>query len=122
MKCFFITAHEKEFQIKRMWRVLSVKHSGYYAWRKRTLSAQSKANEALLTMIEMQYKRSRETYGSPRLHVVLQREGITCGRNRVVQRMRLHRIVAHTKGNYHPETTQPQPGVILAPNLLDRDI
>lgn len=121
MKCIFIAAHEKEFQIKRMCRVLSVKRSGYYAWRKRTPSAQTKANEALLTMIEMQYKKSRETYGSPRMYVVLQREGIVCGRNRVARLMRLHKIVARTKGNYHPGTTRRQPGVIPAPNLLDRD-
>lgn len=121
MKYIFMAAHEKEFQIKRMCRVLSVKRSGYYAWRKRTPSAQSKANEALLAMIKAQFKKSHETYGSPRMHAVLQRKGIVCGRNRVARLMRSHNIVAQTKGNYHPGTTQRQPGIIPAPNLLDRD-
>lgn len=121
MKYIFIAAHEQEFQVKRMCWVLSVKRSGYYAWRKRIPSERTKANEILLAMIEMQHKKSRETYGSPRMHVVLQRGGIVCGRNRIARLMRLHKIVAHTKGNYHPGTTQRQPGVIPAPNLLDRD-
>ena len=121
MKYIFIAAHEKEFQVKRMCRVLGVQRGGYYAWRKRTASAQSKANETLLAMIEMQYKKSRQTYGSPRMHVVLQREGIVCGRNRVARLMRLHKIVARTKGNYHPGTTRRHPGVDAAPNRLNRD-
>ena len=121
MKYIFIAAHEKEFQVKRMCRVLCIQRGGYYAWRKRTPSTQSQANETLLKMIKTEFEKNRETYGSPRIHVILQRQGVVCGQNRVARLMRSHKIIARNKGHYHPVTTQRQPGVDPAPNLLNRD-
>jgi transposase InsO family protein len=121
MKYIFIVAHEKEFQVKRMCRLLGVQRSGYYVWRKRTPSIQAQANEILLKIIKTEFVKNHETYGSPRIHVVLQRQGIVCGKNRVARLMRLHKIVARNKGSYHPVTTQRHPGVDPAPNLLNRD-
>ena len=72
-------------------------------------------------MIKTEFEKERETYGSPRIHVVLQRQGVVCGQNRVARLMRSHKIIARNKGHYHPVTTQRQPGVDPAPNLLNRD-
>ena len=116
-----MAAQEKQFQVKRMCGVLSVKRSGYYAWRKRMPSTREQANQALLKLIEEEYQRNRKTYGSTRLHVVLRRKGVVCGHNRVARLMRIHRIVALTRRKYHPATTQRQPGVVPAPNLLKQD-
>ena len=116
-----MAAQEKQFQVKRMCGVLSVKRSGYYAWRKRMPSTREQANQALLKLIEEEYQRNRKTYGSTRLHVVLRRKGVVCGHNRVARLMRTHRIVALTRRRHHPKTTQRQAGVIPAPNLLKQD-
>ncbi|GAP13233.1 hypothetical protein LARV_00984 [Longilinea arvoryzae] len=35
MKYMFMAAHEGEYAVKRMCKVLRVQRSGYYAWRKR---------------------------------------------------------------------------------------
>ena len=121
MKYTFIVAHEHQFQVNRMCRVLGVGRSGYYAWRKRTPSTRAQANEALLALIEAEHRNSRKTYGSPRLHVVLHRKGVICGRNRVARLMRLHGIVALKRRKYRPVTTQRQPGVVPAPNRLNQD-
>jgi putative transposase len=121
MKYIFMAAHETEFQVRRMCRVLEVKRSGYYAWRKRKPSTQAQANQALLELIEVEFKRNRKTYGSPRLHVVLHRKGVVCGHNRVARLMRLHGITVLTRRKYRPKTTQRQPGVIPAPNRLNQD-
>lgn len=40
MKYMFIAAHEGEFHVTSMCRVLDVKRSGYYAWRKRKPSTE----------------------------------------------------------------------------------
>jgi transposase InsO family protein len=114
-------AHEEEFAVKRMCRVLGVKRSGYYAWRKRKPSTREQANQALLALIAAEHAKSRRTYGSPRLHVVLRRKGVKCGRNRVARLMRMHGIVARRKRRYYPRTTQRQAGVIPAPNRLNQD-
>ena len=76
MKYTFMAAHEEQFQIKRMCRMLSVKRSGYYAWRKRAPSTREEANQALLELIQAEHQRNRKTYGSPRLYVVLRRKGV----------------------------------------------
>ena len=61
MKYTFIAAHETQFQIRRMCRVLGVQRSGYYAWRNRTPSTREQANQALLVLIRAEYKISRKT-------------------------------------------------------------
>jgi|YelNatPaOPRAMG01_1025707.scaffolds.fasta_scaffold08233_10 putative transposase len=121
MKYVFIAAHEGEFRVKRMCQVLGVRRSGYYAWRKRQPSTREEANQALLALIEEEYQKSRKTYGSPRVHVVLRRRGVRCGRNRVARLMRLHGIVALKRRRYHPHTTQRQAGVVPAPNRLNQN-
>jgi putative transposase len=120
MKYVFMAAHEGEFAVKRMCKVLNVKRSGYYAWRKRKPSTREQADQALLALIATEHEKSRKTYGSPRLHVVLQRQGVKCGRNRVARLMRMHGIVARKKRRYYPRTTQRQAGVIPAPNRLNQ--
>lgn len=121
MKYVFMAAHEGEYAVKRMCKVLEVQRSGYYAWRKRKPSTRQQANQVLLRLIEAEHAKSRKTYGSPRLHVVLKRQGVRCGHNRVARLMRLHGIVARKKRRYYPHTTQRQAGVIPAPNRLNQD-
>ena len=121
MKYTFMAAHETQFQVKRMCKVLQVKRSGYYAWRHRTPSTREQANQALLELIEKEHQKSGKTYGSPRLYVVLRRKGVVCGRNRVARLMRLHGIAARKRRTYHPVTTQRQAGGVPAPNRLNQD-
>jgi transposase InsO family protein len=121
MKYTFIAAHEVQYPVKRMCQVLAVGRSGYYAWRHRSPSTREQANRALLALIAAEHQRSRKTYGSPRLHVVLRRKGVVCGHNRVARLMRLNRIVALTQRKYHPVTTQRQPGAEPAPNRLNQE-
>jgi putative transposase len=121
MKYTFIAANAQHFQVKRMCHVLGVKRSGYYAWRKRTPSTREQADQALLGLIQAEHKGSRQTYGSPRVHVVLRRQGVVCGHNRVARLMRVNQIMALTKRKYRPATTQRQPGAVPAPNLLNQN-
>lgn len=121
MKYTFISAHASAFSVQRMCRILEVKRSGYYAWRKRKPSTRAQANQALLTLIAQEHQKSRKTYGSPRVHVVLRRQGVRCGRHRVARLMQMQGIVARSKRRYTPRTTQRQTGVIPAPNRLNQE-
>jgi transposase InsO family protein len=104
-----------------MCNVLKVTHSGYYAWRNRPLSKREQSNQALLDLIRNIFQASRRTYGSPRIWASLRRCGLNCGHNRVARLMHLNGIVARRRHRPFPITTQRQPGVIPAPNLLKRD-
>jgi transposase InsO family protein len=116
-----MVAHESEFRVNSMCRVLGVGRSGYYAWRRREPSPRTQANESLLVRIREEYQLSRKTYGSPRIHAALQRKGVICGRKRVARLMRLDRIAARRAHRRIPRTTQKDPNAVPAPNLLNQD-
>jgi putative transposase len=121
MKYTFIRAHEEDFQVRRMCRVLAVGRSGYYAWRQRKPSSRAQANQALLALIASEHQASRTTYGSPRIQAALRRKGMRYGRHRIARLMRSHQIVARHKRKWRPTTTQRAPGVLPAPNVLAQD-
>ena len=37
------------------------------------------ANQTLVELIRAEHQASRKTYGSPRIHMALQRKGVVCG-------------------------------------------
>jgi putative transposase len=121
MRYEFIANHEGMYRVKRMCQALEVTRSGYYAWRTHPVGVREQANRELAECIKQTYQESRQTYGSPRIHAVLQRKGVVCGRKRVARLMQIHGIVARKPRKWHPSTTQRQPGGIPAPNLLQRD-
>lgn len=121
MRFEFIATHEGEHGVKRMCEALGVTRSGYYAWRSRPIGVREQANQEIVKRIKQVYQDSRQTYGSPRIHASLQRQGVVCGRKRVARLMQMHEIVARRPRKFHPTTTQRQPGAIPAPNLLHRD-
>jgi transposase InsO family protein len=98
-----------------------VGRSGYYAWRSRAASQQARANEALLVQIQAEYETSRATYGSPRIQVALQRQGVRCSRKRIARLMQLHQIRARARKKRRPVTTQREAGAMPAPNLLNQE-
>lgn len=121
MKYAFIAAHTGQFSVERMCRVLRVGRSGYYAWTHRPPSTRAQANEVLLEQIRTTFQHNRKRYGSPRLHLALQRQGVACGRHRVARLMRTHGLVARAKRRFRHLTTQRAAGVIPAPNRLNQD-
>jgi putative transposase len=83
-----MSAHQAEFPIRTMARVLRVSASGYYAWRCRPASAHAQIDAALLRRIRTIHAGSHSTYGAPRVHAELQGEGTTTARKRVARLMR----------------------------------
>lgn len=83
MKYACIERHRSEFDLSLMRRVLGVSHSGFYAWRTRAPSERAREDQRLRVHIRSIFRRSRRTYGSPRIHAELRAQGIRCGRKRV---------------------------------------
>ena len=84
-----MTAHQAVHRVATMCRVLGVSPSGYYAWRKRPLSARARTDVELTAQIEAIHRESRGTYGAP-ADPCRSRRARAChvGRKRVARLMR----------------------------------
>lgn len=101
-----------------MCRLLKVSRSGYYAWRVRKPSQRALDDEALRVQIQGIHRRSRGTYGSPRIRDELVDRAIPVGRRRVARLMREQALQGIPKRRFH-KSVASSPGSV-APNLLDR--
>jgi putative transposase len=108
------------FPVATMCRVLDVSTSGYYAWRKRKPSKRALEDRELLEKIRYFHKKSRGTYGAPRIHRDLIEDGISVSRKRVARLMReagLEGISRRKK----VRTTVSSKGAQAAPDLVERN-
>ena len=80
-----MTAHQAFHPVAGLCRVLGVSPSGYFAWRKRPLSARARADVEFAAEIEAIHRESRGTYGVPRIHAELAARGLHVGRKRVAR-------------------------------------
>lgn len=102
-----------------MCRLLEVRRSTYYAWRRRAESRRAKEDRRLVVEIKLSHKASDRTYGSPRVHRDLREQGIRCGCKRVARLMRENGIRAKQARRFKA-TTDSDRGAPVAANLLDR--
>lgn len=108
------------FYIAPMCRVLEVTRQGYYAFRRSLTSARVRRDDALRSRVVKAHRNSRGTYGSPRVHKELQRQGERVGR-RVVERLMREAGIAGVQPKRFMTTTKSDPSHAVDPNLLDRD-
>jgi len=121
MKDEFVASHTRDFAVSVMCQALQVCVSGYYAWRRRAPSARQQADAALDARIHRAFVAGRGVYGSPRVHALLRRQGIRCGRKRVARRMRAQGLCATRPRHRTPRPTDSQHTQPVAPNLLGRN-
>lgn len=101
-----------------MCEILPVSRSGYYAWRKRPVSAREMANQPLLEKIKA-HKASHGRYGSPRIYAEIKGER-PWSLNRVARLMRQQGIRGKQTKRYKT-TTQQNEKHAHGPNLLDQN-
>ena len=102
-----------------MCRVLGVSRSGLYAWSRRGRSARDLADAELTDRVHAVHAESRSTYGSPRVHRGLRREGIQVGRKRVERIMKRDGLRGRIRRRFR-RTTDSNHGLPVAPNTLNR--
>jgi putative transposase len=121
VSCYtLIEAERTKFPVQFMCRVLGVSRSGYHDWRGRPLSERRREDAALTEKIREIHERSRETYGSPRVHAELRSIGTRCSRKRVARLMGEDGLRGCLRGRRRG-TTRRGNGAPPAEDLVKRD-
>ena len=120
MRFEFIQAERANFPVAMMCRLVEVSRSGFYASRRRRASARTKDTARLEVAIAVAHSTSRSTYGSPRVHAEVRAAGWAVGRKRVAAIMRRKGLVGRARRKFR-RTTEVDPTLAIAPNVLDRD-
>lgn len=113
-------AHQAEFPIATMCRVLEVSKSGYYAWLKRAPSPRAQRDAELKERIRTIHERSDGTYGRTRIHAELKEEGEKLGEKRVGRLMKEEQLEGVSRRR-QVFTTQRDADARPAPDLVDRN-
>ncbi|MFJ7063644.1 IS3 family transposase [Streptomyces microflavus] len=83
----FIEAEKRAgHSVKRACELMKVSRTAFYARRSGLPGPRALRDAELTEQILEAHAKSRGTYGSPRVHAVLKREGAGCGRRRVPSR------------------------------------
>ncbi|MDQ0994026.1 transposase InsO family protein [Streptomyces sp. V3I7] len=117
----FIEAEKRDgHNVKRACELLQVSRAAFYTRRSGRPRPRAVRDAELTEMITEVHENSRGTYGAPRIHAVLQRQGEDCGRRRVGRLMRN----AGLQGRHRRRrqlTTIPDPRAAARPDLIVRN-
>ncbi len=96
----FIKKYRSAFRVVKMCQVLEVSRSSYYGWLKRLPSIHQKEDNILVEKMRRIHKESYKTYGIRRIKAKLNKEGISCGKNRIARLMRENGIFSRLRRKY----------------------
>jgi transposase InsO family protein len=120
VKFAFIESEKAQFPVSVLCEVLGVSRSGFYAWRGRPESARLARDQELGTVITEIHKRSRGTYGSPRVHAALRADDVRVGKKRVARLMQEQGLESCRKRRFRALGTQTDESLPVARNILSR--
>jgi transposase InsO family protein len=115
----FIEAEQAEQRnVAKACALVEVSRSAFYDWHQHIPSARQIADTELAERIEAIYDESRGTYGWPRVHRALRRQGVWVRRERVARIMRRKGLVGRCRRRW-TKTTIADPAA-AAVDLLKR--
>ena len=112
-------AYQADYPIATMCRVLGVSTSGYYAWLKRGPSATAKRDAELREQVEQIHRRSKGTYGRPRIYAELKERGERVSPKRIARLMKASGLRGVCR-RQRVVTTQRESQGRPAPDLVQR--
>jgi putative transposase len=87
VKYAFVEKNRRQYGVPALCEALQVSRSGYYAARNRGPSDRQMRQVDLTARIWKIDQASRESYGTPRVHVELMAQAVPCCRNTVAKLM-----------------------------------
>ena len=108
----FIEAEKAEQRnVAKACCLLEVSRSAFYEWHKHLPSARQLADDELAQRIQAIWEDSKRTYGWPRVHRQLRRDGVHVSRKRVARIMSQRGLIGRCRRRW-TRTTISDPGVV----------
>jgi putative transposase len=107
-----------QYPVAMLCEVLEVARSSYYAWQERVPGKRAQQDLILVVKLVQLHAASRRTYGSPRLRLDLQEQGLAVGRRRIMRLMKQACIRGQYRRRWRPSTTDSNHSHRIAPHLL----
>lgn len=119
----FVGEHRDRFGVEPILRVLEIPVSTFYDWlaQQRRPCQRRRDDQVLLGRIRAVHSRSGGTYGAPKVHAQLRRDGVRTSRKRVERLMRTHGLQGAFLRKRWRCSTRQDPKAIPAPDLVNRD-
>ena len=99
-------------------RYFSVSTSGFYQWKKELGTIRFQAKKSLCDSIKEIFKKSKATYGSPRIYQELKDRGVIVSKNTVAKYMHELGLDARLKKRFSIKTTDSNHSDPIAPRLF----
>lgn len=120
MRYAMIVKLRLDYPVPVLCRVLNVAASGFYAWRKRSVSRRRRNEDRLELEVIAAHKRTRESYGSERLQRNLAENGVEISIHKVKRIRRKLGIRCRQKRRFKA-TTNSRHQLPVADNLLHQN-
>jgi putative transposase len=119
----FVDEHRDLFGVEPILRVLEVSPSTFYGWlvQRRDPCQRRRDDQALTNRIRRIHDRSGQTYGAPRIHAPLRRDGIHTPRKRVARLRAAHGLQGAFLRKRWRCSTRQDPRATPAPDLVNRN-
>ena len=121
LQAFLAAEKPAQRNVRLTCALFSVSRSAYYARLKAQPSKRAHANERMRREIRRVHEESRGTYGAPRVHRQLQREGECVGRNRIARLMASDGLEGRRKRRSKRTTIADANAAGLWVDLVSRD-
>jgi len=109
-----------EYPLTALCRCLLVSPSGFYAWCARPESAHTRKDRQLRVLVHASFEKSRQRYGSPRIHADLVEQDVLVSRKRVVRLMRAEGLKARVRKRFK-RTTMSDHDQPVAANVVNQE-
>jgi transposase InsO family protein len=106
--------------VQRCCDLLEVSRAAFYQRLDQTPSARDASDAELTEQIKSVHDESKGTYGSPRVHQALRKQGVACGKRRVGRLMRVAGLEGRCKKRWR-KTTVADPAAEAALDLIQRE-
>jgi putative transposase len=118
----FVAAHRDRFGVEPILRVLGIAVSTFYGWvaQQRDPCRHQRQDAWLVGKIRAIHQRSRGTYGAPRVHAQLRRDGVQTSRKRVARLMGAAGLQGAFLRKRWRCSTRQDPTATPAPDLVNR--